>query len=419
MVSVLFGTQWGDEGKGKWIDQLAAEHDIVARYQGGNNAGHTLIRDDGSKIVLHHLPSGILLREKISVLGAGMVINPVELLAEMDSLRWTENIDPRFLWLSYRAHVISPWHRYLDAKSEAESESPIGTTKKGIGPTYADKAARRGLRIEQYIDSDLRSQWLREMERDADFSAHRQREPQDWEKWESAGQMLRRFACDAESLMQGALERGSHILMEGAQGVLLDLDFGTYPFVTSSHPGVGGVMIGSGFSHKAIKRVIGIGKVYLTRVGEGPFPTEIKGELGAQIAARGHEFGATTGRPRQVGWFDAVAMRYVNRMNGIDELYLNKLDILSDVPELKIAVAYHHPDLGELKEFPSSYHVLEACKPVYKSFPGWKGPVPDHGQIGDLPVEAQKFLGAIETLVGIKITRVGTGPGRNQYVSAG
>jgi len=411
-VTILVGAQWGDEGKGKWIDVLAERSDLVVRYQGGNNAGHTLYVK-GQKVVLHQLPSGIFHPRQASALAAGVVINPAQLVAELTKVKaFDVRLTPERLWLSGRAHVITPWHIFLDEQRE-RSDRPIGTTKRGIGPTYADKASRCGLRLGHYVENETRQRWFQRMcDSQPEFSAAAAAQQDAWEAFNSAAEILRPFICDAEARIRGAARAGQQILLEGAQGTLLDLDHGTYPYVTSSSTGAGGACQSIGLSPKLIGQVIGIAKGYVTRVGAGPFPTELLDETGQLIAKKGSEFGATTGRPRRVGWLDAVALRYVVDVNGLDGIVLNKMDILTGLPEVKIAVAYRHPTHGTLTELPWDTEVLAACEPVYESLPGWSEEIPKSGSVEDLPAAARAFIAAIERHGGTRVLMVGTGPQR-------
>ncbi|MCX6110153.1 MAG: adenylosuccinate synthase [Proteobacteria bacterium] len=419
-VTVLVGAQWGDEGKGKWIDVLAADGDLVVRYQGGNNAGHTLYVS-GKKVVLHQLPSGIFHSRQTSALAAGVVINPAQLVAEISKVRDQDvHLTPERLWLSGRAHVITPWHIHVDEQRESRSKSAIGTTKRGIGPTYGDKAARSGLRVGDYVDKAARGRWIQRMkEVEPSFGPLLTTSADAWAAFEAAADALKPFVCDAESRIRAAARAGKKVLLEGAQGALLDLDHGTYPFVTSSSTGAGGACQSIGLPPRQIDRVIGIAKGYVTRVGAGPFPTELHDEVGALIAKKGQEFGATTGRPRRVGWLDGVALRYVVQVNGLDAVVLNKMDILTGLPEVKMCVAYHHPVLGELTELPWSSDVLAACEPVYQTFPGWSTEIPKSGSMAQLPPEAKAFVAAAEAFCGAQITMVGTGPGRDDALYRG
>lgn len=418
-ITIVVGAQWGDEGKGKWIDWIAGGADIVARYQGGNNAGHTLYVK-GQKVVLHQIPSGIFHGGQKCVLAAGVVINPGELVREMAKVAPFATATPDNLWLSARAHTITPWHIATDGRREAQREaaasgSAIGTTKRGIGPTYSEKTARSGLRFGDYVNPVARKNWMEAMVSAVDgFAAHCESHKAEWDAFSKVADQLAPFVCDAEARVRKAAGEGKKILMEGAQGTLLDLDHGTFPFVTSSSTIAAGACASLGIPPRAVTGIYGIAKAYLTRVGAGPFPTELTDETGDALRERGQEFGATTGRPRRCGWFDAVAMRYAQDVNGFDGVILNKFDILSGMDELKIAVAYEHPELGRIEQFPWNAEVLAACKPVYKTFTGWHGELPKTGGIEALPKAALDYIRAIEKSSGIKVVAAGTGPGRDE-----
>lgn len=410
-VSVLVGAQWGDEGKGKWIDILAENADVVARYQGGNNAGHTLYIE-GKKVVLHQIPSGIF-RGKKCALTAGVVVNPAELDKEMEKVKaMGVNLDGQ-LWLSERSHVISPWHIYTDGLRESNSDKPIGTTKRGIGPTYADKANRTGLRLGDYIDDKMRLAWVERMKQlNPAFQECLVSHADQWESFHRAASDIAPFVVDAEDLVRQSIAEGHELLMEGAQGALLDIDHGTYPYVTSSSTASGGAFASLGFSPRVVNQVLGVAKAYLTRVGEGPFPTELDCDDGKKLAEKGHEFGATTGRPRRCGWLDLVALKYSADINGFDGIVLNKMDILSGFKTIKLAVAYEHPKLGRLEKFPSRHEILKDCTPIYETHEGWDEEIPNSGKIDDLPPKALKYVKAIEKFMGIPITHIGTGVNR-------
>ena len=410
-VKVLVGAQWGDEGKGKWIDILAKDVDLVARYQGGNNAGHTLYVA-GEKVVLHQIPSGAF-QGKISALTAGVVVNPSELVAEIEKIRHHADLTPERLWLSARAHVITPWHIYQDGRNEAQAEKPIGTTKRGIGPTYSEKASRIGLRLGDYIHETRRQAWIdTRCRQDEAFAAFYKSSADAWSQFNSAATALTPYVCDTEAKIRNALRFGKRMLFEGAQGVLLDIDHGTYPFVTSSSTAASGAFASVGFSAKLVDHTYGVAKAYATRVGEGPFPTELNDDMGVKLAKNGHEFGATTGRPRRCGWLDGVALRYSLEVNGIDSIILNKMDILNDFEEIKVAIAYQHPKLGKITDFPWDPEVLDACQPIYETFPGWMQDIPKSGKISDLPQQAIDFVRGVERIIGGQVSMVGTGVNR-------
>ncbi len=353
-------------------------------------------------------------------MAAGVVIHPVGLVAEINKMRGSVEITPENLWISARAHVITPWHIHLDGSREAKSATPIGTTKRGIGPTYSEKASRTGLRMGHYVNQTARLAWVHDMiESDPDFKHHYEHHKATWDEFHEAAAAVKTFVCDVETKLRKAITSGKRLLLEGAQGTLLDLDHGTYPFVTSSSTAAAGACSSIGLSPKTISRVYGIAKAYVTRVGSGPFPTELHDQVGAEIAKKGHEFGATTGRPRRCGWFDAVAFRYSAGVNGFDGVIINKMDILTGFKELKICVKYRHPELGEIEDFPWDADVLAKCEPVYVSVPGWDQDIPKSGRINDLPENARQYLTAIERYTGTKILWVGTGPGRDEMLSNG
>ena len=415
-VTILVGAQWGDEGKGKWIDILAEQKDIVVRYQGGNNAGHTLYVS-GEKVVLHQIPSGIF-QNKTVALSAGVVINPGELVKEIEKVRPFGKLTASNLWLSARAHIITPWHIYMDSQKEQTSENPIGTTKRGIGPTYAEKANRTGLRLGDFIVRGRREAWMAVMEAsDARFSDFVKNNVAAWEEFTAAADFLEGFVCDAESRLRQSIREGKSLLLEGAQGALLDIDHGTYPYVTSSPTAAGGAMASIGIAPRSIDKIYGVAKAYLTRVGAGPFPTELFDDAGKTMAEKGKEFGATTGRARRCGWLDAVALRYCAEVSGMDGIILNKMDILSGFDEIKIAFAYEHPRLGTLKEFPWSHQILSECKPVYASYPGWSEDISSGiTQGSDLPENARKFIAAVSEKAACKVSHVGVGVHRESAI---
>jgi adenylosuccinate synthase len=413
-VSIVVGAQWGDEGKGKWIDYLAEKADIVVRYQGGNNAGHT-IYVGGQKFVLHQLPSGVFQKGLISAMAAGVVVHPHGLAAELQKIAAHATISPENLWVSARAHVITPWHVYLDGQRETQSAKPIGTTKRGIGPTYSDKASRTGLRMGQYVDDEMRLAWVNKM-KDLHPEFTNLCDSPEWADFHKASTVLKPFVCDVETKLRNSAKAGKRLLLEGAQGTLLDLDHGTYPFVTSSSTAAAGACASLGMPAQFVSQVIGIGKAYTTRVGSGPFPTELHDKAGQTIAEKGQEFGATTGRPRRCGWFDAVAMRYAAAVNGFDGLILNKIDILTGLEELKICVKYKHPRLGELTDFPWDADILSDCEPIYETLPGWTKEIPKSGTLDDLPEQARAYVQALERYSGAPVIMIGTGPGRDDFI---
>ncbi|MFS0673766.1 adenylosuccinate synthase [Ornithinibacillus sp. 179-J 7C1 HS] len=415
---VVVGTQWGDEGKGKITDYLSQNAEVVARYQGGNNAGHT-IKFDGITYKLHLIPSGIFFKEKICVLGNGMVIDPKAFVEEIAYLH-ERNVSTDNLRISNRAHVILPYHLKLDILQEEEKGiNKIGTTKKGIGPAYMDKAARSGIRIADLLDKDTFHEKLEQNLREKNrlFEKVYEVEPlkvEDiLEEYYEYGQQMAKYVCDTSVVLNDALDEGRRVLFEGAQGVMLDIDQGTYPFVTSSNPIAGGVTIGSGVGPTKIKHVVGVSKAYTTRVGDGPFPTELHDEIGNQIREVGREYGTTTGRPRRVGWFDSVVVRHARRVSGITDLSLNSIDVLTGIETLKICVAYKYK--GEImEEFPASLKVLAECEPVYEEMPGWTEDITNVKSLHELPANARHYLERIAQLTQIPLSIFSVGPDRTQ-----
>ncbi|WP_243298996.1 adenylosuccinate synthase [Bacillus litorisediminis] len=415
---VVVGTQWGDEGKGKITDFLSENAEVIARYQGGNNAGHT-IRFNGTTYKLHLIPSGIFYKEKICVIGNGMVVDPKALVKELAYLH-EQGVTTDNLRISNRAHVILPYHLKLDeVEEERKGANKIGTTKKGIGPAYMDKAARIGIRIADLLDKDEFKQKLshnlneknRLLEKFYEVEGFQLEDILD--EYYEYGQQIKQYVCDTSVVLNDALDAGKRVLFEGAQGVMLDIDQGTYPFVTSSNPVAGGVTIGSGVGPTKIDHVVGVSKAYTTRVGDGPFPTELKNEIGDQIREVGREYGTTTGRPRRVGWFDSVVVRHARRVSGITDLSLNSIDVLTGIETLKICVAYKYK--GEIiNEFPASLKILAECEPVYEELPGWKEDITGCKTLDDLPVNARHYIERVSQLTGIPISIFSVGPDRAQ-----
>ncbi len=395
----VIGMEWGDEGKGKIIDFLAERSDIVARFNGGNNAGHT-IEADGKKIVVHLIPSGVMYKSKLKVIGNGLVIDPKILVGEIKNLeRNGIKISPDNLAVSHNAHVILPHHIEEDKKSG----SGIGTTARGIGPAYTDKAARIGLKVYEFIDDSM-------------FKKRFGSEPF-FEEYKSYANAIKPYVGDACEIINCAIGENKKIIFEGAQGTLLDIDHGTYPFVTSSNTTAGAICTGLGISPKKLQGILGVCKAYKTRVGNGPFPTEITGGIGEKIQKTGKEFGATTGRQRRVGWFDAVVGKYAVMINGIDSMALTKLDVLTTVEKIKICVAYRHKG-SILKNFTANIKVLMGCEPVYEEIDGWWDDITKINAYGQLPNNAKKYLRRIEELLGIPISIISVGPKREQTIVA-
>ena len=417
MNLAILGAQWGDEGKGKIVDLLTPHFSIVARYQGGHNAGHT-VYVNGTKFVLRLIPSGILHPGVTCVIGNGVVVDPQALFAEVDEL--TKNgidVGSRIV-ISDKAHLILPYHRDLDLLSEARrGDRKIGTTSRGIGPAYEDKAARRGIRV-----GDLADQVALEQEVRDNVNA-RNRLVQDTtmdpravlDQLRRHGERLKPWVRDVSLMLSQAMRDGQSILFEGAQGTLLDIDHGTYPYVTSSNASIGGVCTGLGVPPKAIGGVLGVVKAYTTRVGEGPLPTELFGDMGTRLRESGNEYGAVTGRPRRCGWYDAVAARYGVRINGLDALALTKLDVLDGLERIDICTAYTCGG-RTLTEFPSDVAQLAACKPVYESMPGWPTPVRSARRWTDLPDAARRYIARLEEVSGVQAAIVSTGSERDDTI---
>ncbi|HEX7072247.1 MAG TPA: adenylosuccinate synthase [Rhodothermales bacterium] len=421
-VTVVIGSQWGDEGKGKVVDLLSGEIDIVARYQGGANAGHTICWEDQT-FVLHLVPSGIFHEGVSCVIGNGVVIDPVAVMNEIRMIRDLGYEVEGRLWISHKAHLIMPYHKRVeDARERSRDADAIGTTGRGIGPAYVDKFARTGIRVVDLLDRDVLRRKLRESidEKNAILSNIYGEDELNVEaiieEYVEFDKLIDPYVTDTTQYLCDALKDGKRILAEGAQGSLLDVDFGTYPFVTSSHPTVGGACTGLGVPPTFIDRVVGITKAYCTRVGNGPFPTELQDETGRMLREVGHEFGATTGRPRRCGWLDLVALRYTTMINGFTDLAITKLDVLSDLDEIKVCTGYRI-DGKETDRFQSEVHLLERAEPVYETFRGWKRDITGIDRIEYLPDEARAYLRFISEHTGIPISMVSTGPRRDQTMS--
>ena len=415
---VVVGTQWGDEGKGKITDFLSQDAEVIARYQGGDNAGHTIVID-GKKFKLQLIPSGIFFSEKISIIGNGVVVNPKSLVTELKYLH-DEGITTDSLRISDRAHVILPYHIKLDRLQESsKGDNKIGTTNKGIGPAYMDKAARVGIRIADLLDKEIFAERLRVNleEKNRLFEKMYECEPikfEDiFEEYYEYGQQIKDYVTDTSVILNDALDVGKRVLFEGAQGVMLDIDQGTYPFVTSSNPVAGGVTIGSGVGPSKINKVVGVCKAYTSRVGDGPFPTELLDEVGDRIREVGHEYGTTTGRPRRVGWFDSVVMRHSRRVSGITNLSLNSIDVLSGLDTVKICLAYDL-DGERIDHYPASLEQLKRCKPIYEELPGWSEDITGCRSLDELPENARDYVRRVGELVGVRISTFSVGPDRDQ-----
>ncbi len=420
--SVIVGAQWGDEGKGKVIDIFAAKADYIVRYQGGNNAGHTVVIGKDS-FILHLIPSGILHKNKICVIGNGVVIDPRALLEEIAMLEERGiKVDSR-LFISEEAHVILPYHKLLDELKE-QKKKKIGTTKKGIGPCYSDKVARSGIRVIDLLEEDTLKDKLRSNLEEKNsvlakiYGAEGFNLASMYKEYLDYGKKISKYVCNTKRLLNDAIKNKKRILFEGAQGTLLDVDYGTYPFVTSSNSTAGGASIGTGVGPNKINKVIGVVKAYTTRVGEGPFPTEFNDSLMEKIRQKGKEFGATTGRPRRCGWFDGVVVNHAVMVNGLDELVVTKLDVLDELDTLKICTGYKFG--GKIyNDFPASIKTLTQCRPMYEELPGWRKDTTGITSYAKLPTNAKRYLKRIQELVKTKIVLISVGSERNQTFSKG
>ncbi|MBL9127073.1 MAG: adenylosuccinate synthase [Verrucomicrobiales bacterium] len=420
MNTILVGAQWGDEGKGKIIDVLTEQADIVVRTQGGNNAGHTVFVGP-KKYVLHLIPSGILRPDKVCVVGNGVVIDPVGLVGEIDGLeKLGVAVSPKNLRVSETAHVVFPWHRELDSQRETRKDAgKIGTTKRGIGPTYGDKAARVGLRVIDLVNAERFPKRLRErLDENNEVLRALGAHPVDYDTvlrdYTAAADRLRPFVGNTVVYLHESTRRGSNILFEGAQGTFLDIDHGTYPYVTSSNTTAGGACTGSGVPPNRMDRVVGVMKAYTTRVGEGPLPSQDE-SIGDLLHGLGREFGATTGRARRCGWFDAVVTRHAAMVNGIDELAVTNIDGLDTVATIKVCVGYR-VDGTVLHHVPADVEILSRCEPVYEEFPGWLTPTDKATRWEDLPVKCRHYLLSIAQLTGARLVIASVGPAREQTI---
>ncbi|MGX5791826.1 adenylosuccinate synthase [Staphylococcus equorum] len=415
---VVVGTQWGDEGKGKITDFLAEQADVIARFSGGNNAGHTIIFG-GETYKLHLVPSGIFYKEKLSVIGNGVVVDPVALLKELDALN-ERGISTDNLRISNRAQVILPYHLKQDEyEEERRGDDKIGTTKKGIGPAYVDKAQRIGIRVADLLDKETFAQLLKnniEYKNDYFKGMFGKACPtfdEIFETYYAAGQRIAPFVVDTAKVLDDAFVAEEKVLFEGAQGVMLDLDHGTYPYVTSSNPVAGNVTVGGGVGPTFVSKVIGVCKAYTSRVGDGPFPTELFDEDGHHIREVGREYGTTTGRPRRIGWFDSVVLRHSRRASGITDLSINSIDVLTGLKEVKICTAYEL-DGVEITEYPANLKDLNRCKPIFETLPGWTEDITGCRSLEELPLNARRYLERISELCDVKISIFSVGPDRNQ-----
>jgi adenylosuccinate synthase len=421
-ATVIVGAQWGDEGKGKIVDLLAQHSDFVCRYQGGPNAGHTIVCD-GETFKLHHVPSGILSDGKICVVGAGCVIDPGLLVEEIDELE-RRGVTTAGLRVSGNAHLIMPWHVAIDSASERRlGKLQIGTTRRGIGPAYADKAARLGIRVQDILDPKILRQKFETALTEKNIVLERLHDAAPLqvedlaERMESFAQRLRPYVADTSLLVDQALKQGRRVLLEGAQGTLLDLDHGTYPFVTSSNPIAGAAATGTGIGPTRIDSVVGVAKVYVTRVGEGPFPTEIEGPDQERVRELGGEYGTTTGRERRCGWLDLVGLRFAVRVNGLTSLALTKLDVLSSFSELPVCTRYRLADGTETEEIPAHQTDFHHARPVYETLPGWNEPLDSVEHLEELPEAARRYVEYVEQAVDVEVTMIGTGADRERVLT--
>jgi len=431
---VVVGAQWGDEGKGKIVDLLTEDANVIARYQGGHNAGHTVVIKN-KKFILHLIPSGILHKGKICIIGNGVVVDPEALIKEIKGLKRKGITVGRNLFISDNAHVIMPYHVAIENKSEqAKGAKKIGTTGRGIGPTYVDKMSRAGIRLVDLMDSRVFKEKLKANLSFANYLLEKRYKTKriSLEKVYSAymkyAEYLSPFITDTTVLINKFIDKGKRVLFEGAQGTLLDVDHGTYPFVTSSSASVGGVCTGLGVAPTKIDGVLGVVKAYTTRVGGGPFPTEIKGRLGEDLRLKGGEYGATTGRPRRCGWLDAVGLRHAIRINGFNGIALTKLDVLDELEKIKVSVAYRYDDPYKkcscsmkgmscrFTDIPHNSRMLEGCQPVYKELDGWRKNTKGVKRLRDLPKQARAYINYIEDLLNVKVDLISTGEKRNEVI---
>ena len=416
---VIVGAQWGDEGKGKVVDLFTSWADVVVRYQGGANAGHTLVVG-GVKTVLHLVPSGVLHPGKKCIIGNGVVVDPEALMEEIDLLRSRGLLsDPTQLVVSENAHVILPYHKRIDAGRE--KQKAIGTTGRGIGPCYEDKVARRGIRIRDALKASALRDKLENRVREANAQIEalggEKCELQPLLEWAlKLGERMRPYVGDASEVLSHEVAKGRAVLFEGAQGTLLDIDHGTYPYVTSSNTVAGNAAVGAGIGPTAIHSVIGITKAYTTRVGNGPLPTELNDAVGDRLRSVGAEFGATTGRPRHCGWLDALVLRYAARVNGLSGLAMTKIDVLTGFEKILIAIAYKLPNGKTVSEFPSDPELLERAQPVYEELPGWKEPLGDQREYDELPENTRRYIERVEQLVGVETIAVSVGAERAETI---
>lgn len=420
---VVVGAQWGDEGKGKVVDIYTEHADDVVRYQGGNNAGHTLVVN-GEKTILHLIPSGILHKGKRCIIGNGVVLDPEVFIMEINRLKEKGRLqDDSALLVSESVHIIMPYHKRIDLAREAKSgDKKIGTTGRGIGPTYEDKIGRRGIRLMDLLDPEIFARKLREYLEEKNFILEKMfgEEPLSYDEifttYSGYAEILRKYVANTSLILHKDIEAGKKLLFEGAQGTLLDVDHGTYPFVTSSSTCVGGACTGSGVGPREIHEIIGISKAYVTRVGSGPFPTELLDADGEKLRQAGNEFGSTTGRPRRCGWFDAMVVRFAVRVNGLTGVALTKLDVLNDFATIRICTGYTYEG-KPVEDLPANLAVFEKCQPVYEEMPGWQCDIRGVRSFAGLPEKARQYVHRLEELIGCPIVLVSVGPGRDETIT--
>jgi len=421
-IIAVIGAQWGDEGKGKVVDQLAEKAKVVVRFSGGDNAGHTVVNPYG-EFKLHLIPSGIFYRHTVCIIGNGVVINPSVLINEIDQLN-ERGVDTTRLFISDRAHLIMPYHILLDGlEEELRAGKALGTTRKGVGPAFTDKTARLGIRTGDLLDKEAFLERLRSVldYKNTILTKVYRVNPlsldEVYNDYCQYAERLAPFITETATMVEAALNKEETVLLEGAQGSLLDPDFGTYPYTTSSSPLAGGGCLGAGISPIKVEHILGVFKAYCTRVGSGPMPTELKDEMGNLIRERAHEYGTTTGRPRRCGWFDAVAARFTSRINGFTGAAITRLDILDVFPRLKICVGYKL-DKDTINYFPASITALERCQPIYEELPGWQAPTSHIRQYEELPLQAKQYLARLEEFIACPINLVCVGPRREQTITA-
>ncbi|MBQ7477102.1 MAG: adenylosuccinate synthase [Selenomonadaceae bacterium] len=417
---IISGTQWGDEGKGKIVDYLASQANVVVRFQGGSNAGHT-VTVNGEEYKLRLIPSGILCKDTLCVIANGVVFDPQVFLEEVETIK-SRGIDTSNIRISNRAHVVMPWHKIFDElNEELRGDKKIGTTKRGIGPCYIDKADRIGIRVCDLIDPEEFAARCREVLTQKNFILRKvfNHAPISYEKvlneYEIYAEKIAPYVCDTITLLNEEIDAGKKVLFEGAQATMLDIDYGTYPYVTASHPISSGVGVGTGVAPKKIDKVFGVVKAYCTRVGEGPFPTEQLNEIGDKLRTAGHEFGTVTGRPRRTGWLDACVVKYAGQLSGIDYMAVTRLDILDDFDEIKMCVAYE-VDGKILNEIPASLKVLARVNPIYETFEGWKSDISQVKTYDELPDNAKKYLERMAEVTKIDLGIISVGPNRDQTI---